>query len=442
MALNPSTHAPGGQPGSRTDCRRPAANHLKRPAGRLPAKGVGRKPPDPAIAILAGKGTSHSWLWFADLLDRNGFFKVAFLDEHDVKRGALDSVDVLAVAGGDTFAMAEALGPEGAQRLSRFIESGGLYIGSCAGAYLPMNSSKKHLNLFNFAGVKITNLRKTLPAAVKSSIKFCTAYGCDYIFHPVREAVSLRLSGAGRSGAAVITAPLYGGPGMMPPEGAAVLATYEGFTDKTDFLVDEATARKTLIGKAAAVRISKGAGCLYLLGPHFEHPAFPEANRLVIDMIRRDARQPSRTAAFSPSRIDIFRGAAKKKLLTDIKRELSNSRIVATGLEIMPIHWLIGAKTYEPEKIRVFLESMWTKITFLERSEVIVTMPGTARRTVATATETTAAIRELKRCIHSRNRSEAPAERLFDLLHKLATAFWDVYFLTRAAKDVAAEHAA
>ncbi len=42
--------------------------------------------------------------------------------------------------------------------------------------------------LLEFASIGI--LSKTLPEAEKHSWKFCTSYGCDFIFHPVREEVS------------------------------------------------------------------------------------------------------------------------------------------------------------------------------------------------------------------------------------------------------------
>ena len=100
----------------------------------------------PKIGIYTGKGASHSWLWFVEVFERLGFYDLSFLTEADLVKDSLENVDVLAVSGGDTFAIAEALGPQGANRLKTLITRGGLYLGSCAGAYLPLNSSKEHLN--------------------------------------------------------------------------------------------------------------------------------------------------------------------------------------------------------------------------------------------------------------------------------------------------------
>ena len=115
------------------------------------------------IGIFAGEGSSHSWLWFVEIFDRMGFHDIRVIDGDDILNGAVDELDVLAVSGGDTFAVAKGLGPAGAGLIRAFIERGGLYIGSCAGAYLVMNSSKPHLDHFNFTAVKITNLSKHLP---------------------------------------------------------------------------------------------------------------------------------------------------------------------------------------------------------------------------------------------------------------------------------------
>ena len=114
------------------------------------------------IGIYTGSGASHSWLWFVEILERMGFYNVHFVDERDILSNALDPLNVLLMSGGDTFAMAEGLGAEGSGKLKSFIEGGGLYIGTCAGAYLPLKSSMDFLNQFNFINVKISNISRRL----------------------------------------------------------------------------------------------------------------------------------------------------------------------------------------------------------------------------------------------------------------------------------------
>ncbi|MFZ0613224.1 MAG: BPL-N domain-containing protein [Desulfobacterales bacterium] len=383
----------------------------------------------PRIGIFAGQGASHSWLWFVDLFDRMGFHDLSLLDETAIRDAGLSDLDVLAVSGGDTFAIAAALGERGAGKIRAFITDGGLYIGSCAGAYLAMQSSKPPLNLFNFAPVRITNLSKHLPACHQMTYKFSTPYGCGHVFHPVREAVCLRLTGRlPFAGPGYLTAPLYGGPGMLVSDVDQILAYYESFTNKTAFLVDEELARATLIGKAAAVRTPLGRGCLHLLGPHLEHPHYPRANRLVADLVCRDTKKPTPQAPIPRMTAEKLPASDSRLLVRGLKRELSNSRIVAAGLEMQPVRWQIGAKFYETEKIRVFLESMWRRVKAIEDRGRLRTA-GSPAELMASATETTGLLRLLKNELDENRDTTDIARRLFALLRGYTALFLRLYFL-------------
>ena len=70
-------------------------------------------------------------LWGADLSPVYG---------HEIRSGRLQDLDVLVVPGGGAHAMAGLLAPlggDGADAVRKFVESGGMYIGSCAGSFLP-----------------------------------------------------------------------------------------------------------------------------------------------------------------------------------------------------------------------------------------------------------------------------------------------------------------
>lgn len=385
----------------------------------------------PRIGLYTGIGASHSWLWFVELFERLGFYDIVFLDEDHIKADCLGGLDVLVMSGGDTFAMAEGLGERGAEKLESFIRNGGLYIGSCAGAYLPMNSSKKNLNLFNYANVKITNLTKILPEAKRVPEKFCTPYGCSFIFHPVREAVRLTTNGfTPFSRVESLLAPLYGGPPMVTSDPSQVLATYSGFTDKTLFLVDEELARETLLGKAAVIRKKMGAGHLYLFGPHFEHPHFPVANQLLADAIYWDMRDTPLKKQDNEKNAIILKGEKAKRLIRDIKRELSNSRIVASGMEMMPITWLIGRKIYEPAKIRVFLEAMWVRVKPLEKWEELRIKNGEHEKILKLASDTTILLRKSKKDVEKGSDAVNLAKEIFNNLKRMSMIFLDIYFRT------------
>jgi Biotin-protein ligase, N terminal len=382
----------------------------------------------PCIGVYAGTGTSHSWLWFVELFDRMSFHEILFVTEDTVKDGILEHLDVFAMSGGDTIRIAEGLGRKGARALESFIRGGGLYLGSCAGAYLPLKSSKEHLDRFNFVNIKIANLSKTRPEAKRMGRKAISNYGCDFVYHPVREDVRLRTTGKEPfTGFESFRAPLYGGPSMVTSTDSDVLAYYEGFTEKTLFLVDESLAEKTLLGKVAAARTAMGDGCLYLFGPHFEHPLFPIANHLIASAIFWDMKKERENRKSLDSQ-SILEGPAKEKLVRDIKREISNSRIVAIGLEGLPVQWIIGCKTYEPEKIRVFLEAIWKRINTLERSRRISAQCETAEEAVATASRVTQLLRQMKSRINDYSDTQDLAGDLFDCLRRLTIFYLQIYF--------------
>ncbi|MCJ8499598.1 BPL-N domain-containing protein [Desulfatitalea alkaliphila] len=384
----------------------------------------------PRIGVYTGSGASHSWLWVAEMLDRMGFHDVAFLDAAGVQNGLLEGMDVLMVSGGDTFAAANALGPAGALAIAHFVSRGGLYIGACAGAYLVMNSSKPGLADFNFTAVKITNLSKSLPACFQMPHKFSTSYGCDYIFHPVRETVRLRIDGhLPFAPDEELDAPLYGGAGMLASRDVQVLACYHAFTPDTAFLVDPGLASETLLGTAAALRSPMGNGWFYLFGPHFEHPRYPAANAFLADAIFWDS-QPNSAGRHTAEAPPLASEAESRRLLKDIKREVSNARICAGGMEMLPIGWLIGAKYYEPEKIRYFLEAIWHRLQRLEKGGRVRCSDEQAQRLRRFSIATTERVRQLKQNIESTEGTRDLAESLFSLLQCYAVTFLELYFQT------------
>ncbi|MCB2185191.1 MAG: hypothetical protein KQJ78_02155 [Deltaproteobacteria bacterium] len=383
------------------------------------------------MAIYTGGGSSHSWLWFAELCEKAGWPELRFLDQLDIRRGGLTGQEVLAVSGGDTFGMAAALGPRGAAALRRFISDGGLYLGACAGAYLPLRSSKEPLNLFNFVEARINNLTNLLPPAQLLPEKFCSTYGCAYVYHPVREAVALRAADRGAfAGEEVFEAPLYGGPALVPGSPEQVLARYEAFTPRTLFLVEQGLATETLLGHAAVLRAPLGRGWMYLFGPHFEHPHYARANQILCQVIEDHLpairQNPDPTAASAAPE-------ACRSWLRDLKREVSNVRIVALGLEDHPVRWLLGKKVYEPAKLRVFAEAVWPRLVRLEREGRAVLPPDGGRGLVELWRSVTRRVRSLRQLLDQEEDTLDLARGLFPDLNQAASRFMTTYFATLAA---------
>jgi glutamine amidotransferase-like uncharacterized protein len=387
-------------------------------------------PYSPSLGIYTGSGASHSWLWFVEILDRMGFYNVHFVGEKDILSNALEAMNVLLMSGGDTFAMAEGLGKEGSDKLKSFIEGGGLYIGSCAGAYLPLKSSMNFLNQFNFINVKISNISRRLSETERSLFQkyTCSSYGCDFVFHVVREDVALKMmNGYQANGKREMVAPLFGGPSMLLSEDIEPIATYQGFTKKTKFLVEEGLAERTLIGNIAVAKKSMGKGHLYIFGPHFEHPDYPWCNLFLAELIRKNqnGRPPQVQKDFSGNPI---KGEALRELLKDLKRELSNSRIMASGMDDFSVSWLIGNKYYEPEKISVFINTVWNKLKDLESASGLEVEKESLLRCIEISKEITKEIRTIKSEMREQDDATSLAAELFLDLKTLSSNFFRLYF--------------
>jgi hypothetical protein len=332
------------------------------------------------------------------------------------------------MSGGDTFSIAENLGVEGSETLRNFVNSGGVYIGSCAGGYLPLRSSLEPLNRFNWVSAKIANMAKRLPEPKALPEKFCTEYGCSYVFHPVRDEVRLKMVGSPPfSSEKPLVAPLYGGPVFSECDDMTLLAEYTSFTDKTLFLVDEELARGTLIGNGAVGVKGFGKGRLYLCGPHLEHPLYPEANGLLAEMIYEGIAIGERRRGTAEAGKKKVARDPEHKLVRSIKREVSNSRIVAFGLERYPISWKIGKKFYEPVKLSVFLEVIWSRLKEIDSLDLC---DGDEKISSLEhmASSLTRQLRQLKHEIELKEETTPLAASAFGTVKRLLSLFLGLYF--------------
>jgi hypothetical protein len=86
------------------------------------------------IALYGGGGAPYH---HAAILARAGH-RVSFVFPSDIAAGALDAFDAFVMPGGGYLAMQgqlDPLGPDGCRAIREYVEAGGMYIGSCAGAY-------------------------------------------------------------------------------------------------------------------------------------------------------------------------------------------------------------------------------------------------------------------------------------------------------------------
>jgi hypothetical protein len=386
------------------------------------------------IGVYVGEGASHSWTWFVDLMEKYSYGRLRLIGEHDFPRLAPEQ-DVLLVSGGDTFAVARALEPLGAQALQAFLDRGGLYVGSCAGAYLPLHSSKPPLNAFNFVKCRINNLTRDLPPVRQMPLKFSTRYGCDYIYHPVREEVRIRMEpGFPVWGGREIRVPLYGGPPLNRSEDIVPWAFYTGFTGRTRFLTDREIAETVYLGKVAACEKAFGKGRMVLLGPHFEHPWFHDGNDIIHQWIQWHIRPagPSENPDLEMGQAGRIPppagGALAPRWQKHFRKEISNMRIRAHAMSRGNVSWQVGAKVYEPEKILHFVEAVWKRIAGARGHAREGAPTGIEEVLVEKAAECNLLLKALTLKIEAKERSDELAGRVFACLKDLVVAFLGVYF--------------
>jgi len=250
----------------------------------------------PNVAVYAGKGSSHSWTWLARLFDGAGLAEARFLDAGTFAEMLNERPRAAIVSGGDGHAMANAFDGKGFSALTEFIRSGGLYVGVCAGAYLPLPSSIHPFRQFNMSSTRIENVSNEALSRGATSTRIAVPYGSCSVIHPVRGEVLLRSDGES------LAAPLYGGPIFREPVEDRVILRYSGFGSGTELQVDENAARSMVLGRPACVASRQSEGSLLLIGPHLEHPRYPEANRLFLKLARLPTR-PGRKSRRGPSRL-------------------------------------------------------------------------------------------------------------------------------------------
>ena len=388
----------------------------------------------PRVGIYVGSGASHSWLWLVELCEAISCFDITFLDEENVKNGALGDLDVFFIGGGDTFAIAEALHVPGAKELRCFVESGGVYMGSCAGAYLLLALSGPPFEPFaGITAVEMANVSLDLPRCICMPTKFSSPYSGMYVVHPVRESVLLRMNQSKLlCQDTVLTAPLYGGPAMIPSDQETAFAWYYGFTEDTLFLGTKDLAEELLLGNAAVIRKECGPGTIWLFGTHCEHPEYLAANQAMVTAMYAGLGKRHVDRAGSAERDKQYADCTlERELLKDIKKHVSNARIVALGMESASIHWIIGKKSYEPEKIRVFLEGVWERLLNLMKQGSFCIVPSELEIVRDYFSIISRDVTTLAQGVQGGDETTPIAERLFSRLKEGTAAFLDVYFKNR-----------
>ena len=96
------------------------------------------------VAVYVGPGARGVGMFrWMQLMDQSPDIEATYVDGEAVRRGALRTADVVVMPGGKSNVEAAELGEEGQRALRQFIERGGSFVGTCAGAFLMMQGEPK-----------------------------------------------------------------------------------------------------------------------------------------------------------------------------------------------------------------------------------------------------------------------------------------------------------
>jgi glutamine amidotransferase-like uncharacterized protein len=404
-------------------------------------------------AVYVGAGASHSWMWFADLLERLGIYDTSFIEERAIVDGKIAGYDLLLIGGGDTYAMAGALGPEGAGRVEEFVRGGGFYLGSCAGAYLVLSAvDLEPFTPFALVEGGMLNVMPQPPEPRCMAHKYLAPYGGQWVFNPVYGEVELEPGSDSvefecfRPCGSLRTA-LFGGPVMQAADRRCVVARFAGLSDRAAYPWPREEAASFMTGKPAVLSAPLGHGVAVASGPHLEHPHHPGGNALAAELVLRHCRFRFGEGADEPgsgvrSSVGLMEASDRDsaELLHEIKRQVSNARIVAFGMETLPVTWLIGVKVWEPEKIRMFLECAWSRLAYLQEHAGALNGRAELAALARGYESVTGLTRSLKTRIESGEDSLTQATLLLNKLKGLTARFLSLYFQVRLIESAQQVH--
>ena len=290
------------------------------------------------ILVYTGPGSSNSWIWLADFLEKHGFLNARFCPNPNEMMSPIRG-SIAVIPGGDTFRIAESFGEEGLQELKRSIEGGSGYIGICAGAYLPLRSSIAPLSSFNLLDATIANISSNLPKGNRDLEKYFVRYGCSYVFHPARG--PLRLTGDRE-----LIAPIYGGPILMPSDGVETRLSFAGLADDTEMIVERNLCERTLKGRAALIEGRYGKGRVLSIAPHLEHPDYPPANDYLTHLLK----------GFESSKEFERKEPGDTTDIKEFRRVIADLRVLSNALDTRS--WKVGIKYWEGEKLLFFIDAV------------------------------------------------------------------------------------
>ncbi|MEP3478954.1 MAG: serine hydrolase [Fuerstiella sp.] len=205
------------------------------------------------VAVFKGEGVGSSVNALIDSLGGSNSenFAIRRISADEIRSGKLANVDVLIHPGGSGSRQGKALGEEGREAVTTFVDDGGGFLGVCAGAYLATNDYSWSLNLID---AKAVDRRHWARGKGTVELKLSTE-GASFFGH-VGEEMEIYY-GQG---------PLLGRPEWDDKD----VPDYQSLAIYKTGLAEKGAPAGVMPGTSAIVRAHYGDGRVFCFSPHPE----------------------------------------------------------------------------------------------------------------------------------------------------------------------------
>jgi hypothetical protein len=218
---------------------------------------LGAKPPAKSIRVALYDDSGSAGKGIPCVNDQLGVLKDIELTKlnADGIRGGLAGYDVVIFTGGSGSRQANTIGLLGREQVRRFVQSGGGYIGICAGAYLACDGFRW--------GVKVLDAKTPSPKWERgiATLKIeATAIGREVLGYPTEQ----------------FAVTYHNGP-LLVPAGSPEIADFEALTYFRTEVAKNGSPGGIMVNSPAMVRGICGKGRVLVSSPHPEQTAGLEA---------------------------------------------------------------------------------------------------------------------------------------------------------------------
>lgn len=244
---------------------------------------------NPMIGVYSGEGAEPPYVQdLVEALEGMGFRKISLLTGF-LTPDDLSSLDVLIFSGGDSFRILSSMRLDEARLIRRFVESGGIYIGICAGAILPV----KPVNILDaaYGGLEAWGELQLVECEVLSDsvtepqwpVFSSRKLGEVLRTYPVKGLVKSKLTRKGllTLGYTGKITMLHTGPLIRVTDPKKVFGRIESVTEDVEYGIPCEEAVRKAQGASSIVMAEYGSGKIILFTSHVENSKTPAAHGLL-----------------------------------------------------------------------------------------------------------------------------------------------------------------